>query len=125
MNELKPCIRCGGHMSWNDNEFESVYVCDDCHYFIEWDGTPEEFVKWWNTRPIEDALTARIVELEAEVTKCHELQDSYCDRIAKLEGLLSRMAKAGDGLTMNPHVSDYAERERAWNQVWLEWKKGV
>ena len=28
---------------------------------------------------------ARIAELEAEVTKSHELQDSYCDRIAELE----------------------------------------
>ena len=28
---------------------------------------------------------ARIAELEAEVTKGHELQDSYCDRIAELE----------------------------------------
>ena len=30
-------------------------------------------------------LVARIAELEAEVTKGHELQDSYCDRIAELE----------------------------------------
>ena len=29
-------------------------------------------------------LQQRIAELEAEVTKCHELQDSYCDRIAEL-----------------------------------------
>ena len=62
--ELRPCPFCGGHMRWNDNEFESAYVCDDCHYFIEWDGMLEEFVKWWNARPIEDALNARIAELE-------------------------------------------------------------
>lgn len=30
-------------------------------------------------------LESRIAELEAEVTKCHELQDSYCARIAELE----------------------------------------
>ena len=35
-------------------------------------------------------LTARIAELEAEVTKCHELQDSYCDRIAQLEKEIAR-----------------------------------
>ena len=64
MSELKRCPFCGGHMRWNDNEFESAYVCDDCHYFIEWDGMLEEFVKWWNTRPIEDALNKRIAELE-------------------------------------------------------------
>jgi hypothetical protein len=28
---------------------------------------------------------SRIAELEAEVTKCHEFQDSYCDHIAELE----------------------------------------
>jgi len=42
------------------------------------------------------ALLSRIAELEAEVTKCHELQDSYCDRIAELEaenaGLKERVA---------------------------------
>lgn len=27
-----------------------------------------------------DSLKSYIAELEAEVTKCHELQDSYCDR---------------------------------------------
>ncbi len=31
---------------------------------------------------------ARIAELEAEVTKGHELQDSYCDRIAELKGAI-------------------------------------
>ena len=35
-------------------------------------------------------LNARIAELEAEVTKCHELQDSYCDRIAQLEKEIAR-----------------------------------
>lgn len=46
-------------------------------------------------------------------------------RIIYLEALLSRMAKAGDGLTINPKVGDYAEREKAWNKVWLEWKNGT
>ena len=37
-----------------------------------------------------DLKNARIAELEAEVTKCHELQDSYCDRIAQLEKEIAR-----------------------------------
>ena len=36
-------------------------------------------------REVGEHVTARIAELEAEVTKCHELQDSYCDRIAEIE----------------------------------------
>lgn len=34
------------------------------------------------------ALRTYISELEAEIIKCHELQDSYCDRIAELEAEL-------------------------------------
>ena len=40
-----------------------------------------------------DDLEFRIAELEAEVTKGHELQDSYCDRIAELEGKNNRLAQ--------------------------------
>jgi hypothetical protein len=36
-------------------------------------------------KPIVSTLLSRIAKLKAEVTKCHELQDSYCDRIAELE----------------------------------------
>ena len=36
-------------------------------------------------RPKVSDLLNRIAELEAEVTKHHELQDSYCDRIAELK----------------------------------------
>jgi len=39
-------------------------------------------------REVAEHVTARIAELEAEVTKCHELQDSYCGRIAELKELL-------------------------------------
>ena len=44
-------------------------------------------------------LKARTAELEAEVTKGHELQDAYCDRIAELEGIIKsddeRLTEAG------------------------------
>ena len=41
-------------------------------------------------------LEEYIAELEAEVTKCHELQDSYCDRIAELEGELEHVIEVGN-----------------------------
>ena len=46
--------------------------------------------------PIDVALRKRIAELEAEVTKCHELQDSYCDRIAELEGKIDQLTAHSD-----------------------------
>ena len=55
-----------------------------------YDGATLEAGKEWERQryefgATEAELAARIAELEAEVTKCHELQDSYCDRIAELE----------------------------------------
>lgn len=66
MSELKPCPFCGWEFAehaWN--EFGEEYrVCDQCGASS---GTVDS--KWdWQNRPIEDALTARIAELEAE--KC-------------------------------------------------------
>jgi len=42
------------------------------------------------------ALVDYIAELEAEVTKGHELQDSYCDRIAELEGKIDQLTAHSD-----------------------------
>ena len=49
------------------------------------------------------ALKARIAELEAELTKGHELQDSYCDRIAELKLLI-------DDLTNIRNINDIDEK---------------
>lgn len=78
MSELKPCPFCGGESTENRDISNSIY-CKKCFAEIDTDCVD------WNTRPIEDALHARIAELDAEVTKGHELQDAYCDRIAELE----------------------------------------
>ena len=43
-------------------------------------------------------LRNRIAELEGEVTKGHELQDAYCDRIAELEGLAQQLVWVGNDL---------------------------
>jgi len=90
--ELKPCPFCGGMPKVNDWTLKGI---TDKRCFCDNEKCPVYLSKTiaiddWNTRPIEDALNARIAELEAEVTKCHELQDSYCDRIAQLEKEIAR-----------------------------------
>ena len=86
MSELKKCPFCGGEAqvnTWTMHGItESRCFCSnsDCPNSVR-----TVALATWNTRPIEDALNARIAELDAEVTKCHELQDSYCDRIEELE----------------------------------------
>ena len=67
MSELKPCPFCGS----NDIVYEealSVTYCNDCGGELD-----EGFGSDWNTRPIEDALNARIAELEADNKKTFDL----------------------------------------------------
>jgi hypothetical protein len=87
MTENKLCPFCGSEMeigtSWygteNDITYEYAPQCNNekCiarnaegeefgHFLFDYP-TPEEAAAAWNTRPLEDELTARIAELEAEV----------------------------------------------------------
>ena len=67
MSELKPCPFCGGVAqvnTWTMHGItESRCFCpnSDCPNSVR-----TVALEQWNTRPIEDALTARIAELEAE-----------------------------------------------------------
>ena len=67
--ELKACPFCGG----NDIVYEealSVTYCNDCGGELD-----EGFGSDWNTRPIEDALTTRIAELEGLIDRLIEIGD--------------------------------------------------
>jgi len=57
MSELKPCPFCGSADIRTEPGINLNY-CDKC--------SAEANIEHWNTRPIEDALNARIAELEAE-----------------------------------------------------------
>ena len=68
MSELKACPFCGSeaiiptNLDGTPTDYEATYcTCsnDDCLIACEW--VP---IESWNTRPIEDALKARIAELE-------------------------------------------------------------
>jgi len=79
MSELRPCPFCG---SSNVAEVDTQAVCQNCHAI---NGDPFDYdyprIEEWNTRPIEDALTARIAELEQENARLREennkLQEWY------------------------------------------------
>ena len=88
MSELKPCPFCG-RKPYESGGYVSCHT-EECLANADYHEPAIGSIEHWNTRPIEDELRARIAELEAEVTKCHELQDSYCDRIAQLEKEIAR-----------------------------------
>ena len=61
MSELKPCPFCGKQPVAQCSS--AICINDDCELSDYWRGLEDDS---WNTRPIEDALNARIAELEAE-----------------------------------------------------------
>lgn len=69
MNELKNCPFCGGLASLlHDEKWHWVQCSNPECYTMPWkDLGVSGAIEVWNTRPIEDALKARIAELEAQV----------------------------------------------------------
>ena len=67
MSEMKPCPFCGNEPTVT-NEFDDEVLFYGCTKDIDCPLYDAPFVNLenWNNRPIEDALTARIAELEAE-----------------------------------------------------------
>jgi hypothetical protein len=106
--ELKPCP-CGAQAHASEIVGGWMINCRSpkCGFEAVRD-TRDEAVAAWNTRPVEDALRARIDELETALTaekKCHYLavrligeRDARLEeagkRIAELEDLLSQLANA-------------------------------
>lgn len=92
MSELKPCPFCGGeaitttfidpddfeYMPIEVNDCDAEVTCENERCINGWWLSPKD----WNTRPIEDALTARIAELEAENERLSQLLH---DEMSQLE----------------------------------------
>jgi len=67
MSELKPCPFCGNkNIRKNFGIFPELF-CSECEATIYAYDEHEDLAKSWNTRPLEDALQARIAELEAQL----------------------------------------------------------
>jgi BMFP domain-containing protein YqiC len=91
MDELKACPFCGSSNTTLDyyeiscpQELGTIVVCNDC-------GASAKSIVDWNTRPIEDALNARIAELEAEndILKDHlrEAKNILIDKNLQIDSL--------------------------------------
>ena len=75
--ELRPCPFCGGTKICTEKGINLNY-CDNC--------SAESNVEHWNNRPIEDALNARIAELELRLDVYNgNMYDVVVDENAKLE----------------------------------------
>ena len=91
MSELKPCPFCGSEQPQDSKddgnvpyEFGMSRSCNSCSAAVN---------LGWNTRPIEDALNARIAELEAErrwIPVSEGLPELDQDVFAVVDGELDR-----------------------------------
>jgi len=87
MSELKPCPFCGGTNICTEKGINLNY-CDSC--------SAEANIEHWNTRPIEDDLRKRIVELvSSNMVMAKGVLDLKA-RIAELEAESERFTAHGD-----------------------------
>ena len=105
MDELKACPFCGSSNTTLDyyeiscpQELGTIVVCNDC-------GASAKSIVDWNTRPIEDALNARIAELEAVIDQLIEVS----------EKMFTAVIAAADS---------YDEGMRVWDKIVNDWKEG-
>lgn len=115
MTNIKPCPFCGltPNPSPEDEDFDDIpecLICVTCQCFDS--GMSDTYVEkpTWNTRPIEDAQTALIVELEAKLEKAIAAHDDadpanylHCAcvapltaRVAELEAELAALRQDHD-----------------------------
>ena len=138
MSELKRCPFCGGTKICTEKGINLNY-CDNC--------SAESNVEHWNARPIEDALNARIAELEAEnaglkervamldVTAVFkslgemryiEQTNRLHTRIAELEAVIDQLIEAGEKMftAVIAAAVPYDEGMREWDKIVNDWKEG-
>jgi hypothetical protein len=86
MSELKPCPFCGSPAySYHDNCIDFAGVKCDLGGCVCADILITE--NNWNTRPVEDALTARIAELEGKIDQltAHDATERQDDKLPERE----------------------------------------
>ena len=89
--ELKPCPKCGGRaveFHYELDEFSSYVKCEDCLLQTKFYDNMDDSYNAWNTRPIEEALQAKLKALE--------------DRVRELEDGLREYGHHGVGCKLDP-----------------------
>ena len=101
MSELKPCPFCGEKATLDysvmPNRKHWFITCDCCGMMYQYTLSQRKYVKdGWNTRPIEDDLRKRIVELvSSNMVMAKGVLDLKA-RIAELEAESERFTAHGD-----------------------------
>ena len=104
LNELKPCPFCGGKAE-EDTHIGGVICENYCTNPNTFDGGGGVWTADWNTRPIEDALNARIAKLEAE-------NNELTERVSMLD-VTGVFQKLGEMRTIELVADLKAERDEA------------
>ena len=93
--ELRPCPFCGGTKICTEKGINLNY-CDNC--------SAESNIEHWNIRPIEDALNARIAELE---------------------GKLAELIEAGESMSLAVECENQIEANAyySWKELVKDWKE--
>ena len=91
MSELRPCPFCGEMPIGQDDR----YMCSTLGCVMQEDTIS---AKEWNTRPIEDALTARIAELKDVLEKVYDEwitcdDDWWTEEVDELKEKAARILK--------------------------------
>ena len=109
MSELKKCPFGGGEAAYtqilgNYERPHEVY-CSTCDGGITEGRSKDGVIHNWNTRPIEDALKARIAELEA---------------------VIDQLIEAGEKMftAVIAAAVPYDEGMREWDKIVNDWKEG-
>lgn len=92
--KLKLCPLCGGKADFWGGTGAVLAGCSKCNIHTIYCYPPEDAARFWNSRPAEDAKTARIAELE-QMAEAHKLANRLLEQERnELEVERNRMRKA-------------------------------
>lgn len=117
MSELKPCPFCGGEAFYikimgNYDKPHEIY-CSKCDGAITEGRSEKQVVTNWNTRPIEDALNARIAECEsALISMVQQFFYSKADENIFRHAFMSAEEEAADYLVEHG-IARWADKRKS------------
>jgi hypothetical protein len=109
MTELKRCPHCGSKAEYVHSMAYDWVRCGNmnCH------NTATISVRYWNTRPIEDELQARITELETELLNTMIIKYANEDEIPNMDdSVYDRMNSCSlvHGVKLFPYIEKHGKK---------------